>query len=146
MGTVKHKSSIVVLGAGSWGTALAIHLADSGHDVLLWGNEPAHMQLLAEQRCNQQFLPDVRFPDRLQLTDNIEQALASPAWVLIAIPSHAYRAFLQNNVHLFKKDVGIAWASKGLEHGSGKLIHQVIAEELPHCKKNGGDVRADFCR
>ena len=135
MSTVKHKPPIVVLGAGSWGTALAIHLADSGHDVLLWGNEPAHMQLLAEQRCNQQFLPDVRFPDRLQLTDNIEQALASPAWVLIAIPSHAYRTFLQNNAHLFKKDVGIAWASKGLEHGSGKLIHQVIAEELPHCKK-----------
>lgn len=135
MSTVKHKSPIVVLGAGSWGTALAIHLADSGHDVLLWGNEPAHIQLLAEQRCNQQFLPDVRFPDRMQLTDNIEQALAAPAWVLIAIPSHAYRAFLQNNAHLFKKDVGIAWASKGLEHGSGKLIHQVIAEELPHCKK-----------
>ena len=135
MSTVKHKSPIVVLGAGSWGTALAIHLADSGHDVLLWGNEPAHMQLLAEQRCNQQFLPDVRFPDRLQVTDNIEQALAAPAWVLIAIPSHAYRVFLQNNAHLFKKDIGIAWASKGLEHGSGKLIHQVIAEELPHCKK-----------
>lgn len=135
MSTVNNKSPIVVLGAGSWGTALAIHLADSGHDVLLWGNEPEHIQLLAEQRCNQQFLPDVRFPDRLQLTDSIEQALASPAWVLIAIPSHAYRAFLQNNAHLFKKNVGIAWASKGLEHGSGKLLHQVIAEELPQCEK-----------
>jgi len=135
MSTVKHKSPIVVLGAGSWGTALAIHLADSGHDVLLWGNEPEHIQLLSEQRCNQQFLPDVRFPDLLQLTDSIEQALASPAWVLIAIPSHAYRSFLQKNAHLFKQDVGIAWASKGLEHGSGKLIHQVVAEQLPHCKK-----------
>jgi glycerol-3-phosphate dehydrogenase (NAD(P)+) len=135
MSTVNNKSPIVVLGAGSWGTALAIHLADSGHDVLLWGNEPEHIQLLAEQRCNQQFLPDVHFPDRLQLTDSIEQALASPAWVLIAIPSHAYRAFLQNNAHLFKKKVGIAWASKGLEHGSGKLLHQVIAEELPQCEK-----------
>ncbi len=135
MSTVKHKSPIVVLGAGSWGTALAIHLADSGHDVLLWGNEPEHIQLLSEQRCNQQFLPDVRFPDLLQLTDSIEQALASPAWILIAIPSHAYRSFLQKNAHLFKQDVGIAWASKGLEHGSGKLIHQVVAEQLPHCKK-----------
>lgn len=135
MNTVNNKSPIVVLGAGSWGTALAIHLANSGHDVLLWGNEPEHIQLLSEQRCNQQFLPDVHFPDRLQLTDNIEQALASPAWALIAIPSHAYRSFLQKNAHLFKEDVGIAWASKGLEHASGKLIHQVIAEELPLCKK-----------
>jgi len=135
MDTVNHKSPIVVLGAGSWGTALAIHLANSGHDVLLWGNEPEHIQLLAEQRCNQQFLPDVTFPERLQLTDSIEQALASPAWVLIAIPSHAYRSFLQKNAHLFKEDIGIVWASKGLESGSGKLIHQVVAEELPRCKK-----------
>lgn len=135
MDTVNHKSPIVVLGAGSWGTALAIHLANSGHDVLLWGNEPEHIKLLAEQRCNQQFLPDVAFPERLQLTDSIEQALASPAWILIAIPSHAYRSFLQKNAHLFKEDIGIAWASKGLESGSGKLIHQVVAEELPRCKK-----------
>ena len=126
---------IAVLGAGSWGTALAIHLADSGHDVLLWGNEPEHMQLLAEQRCNQQYLPDVTFPERLQTTDNLERARAAPAWVLIAIPSHAYRSFLHENAALFKGDVGIAWASKGLEHGSGKLIHQVVAEELPQCKK-----------
>ena len=135
MSTVNDKSPIVILGAGSWGTALAIHLADSGHDVLLWGNEPEHIQLLSEQRCNQQFLPDVRFPDLLQLTDSIEQALASPAWILMAIPSYAYRPFLKKNAHLFKQGVGVAWASKGLEHGSGKLIHQVIAEELPQCKK-----------
>ena len=135
MSTVNQASPIVVLGAGSWGTALAVHLAGSGHDVLLWGNEPEHMQLLAEQRCNQQFLPDIAFPDCLHITDDIEQALASPAWVLIAIPSHAYRSFLQKNAHLFKPEIGIAWASKGLEHGSGKLLHQVIAEELPQCKK-----------
>lgn len=135
MTIVDQAHPIAVLGAGSWGTALAIHLADSGHNVLLWGNNPAHMQLLSEQRCNQQYLPDVQFPELLQITDDLEQALASPAWILIAIPSHAYRPFLQKNGRLFKEHVGIAWASKGLEHGTGKLIHQVIAEELPHCKK-----------
>ncbi len=135
MATVNQTQPIAVLGAGSWGTALAIHLADAKHDVLLWGNEPEHIQLISKQRCNQQFLPDVSFPDSLQLTDSLEQALASPAWILIAIPSHAYRSFLQKNAHLFTENVGIAWASKGLEVGSGKLIHQVIAEELPHCKK-----------
>ena len=126
---------IAVLGAGSWGTALAIHLSRAGHDVLLWGNEAEHMRLLSEQRSNQQFLPDVTFPDTLQVTASLEQALASPAWVLIAIPSDAYRVFLQKNAKLFSEHVGIAWASKGLEQGTGKLIHQVIAEELPLCKK-----------
>jgi glycerol-3-phosphate dehydrogenase (NAD(P)+) len=93
------------------------------------------MQILSRQRCNQQYLPDVAFPELLQTTDDLEHALASPAWVLIAIPSYAYRSFLHKNSALFKEDVGVAWASKGLEHGSGKLIHQVVAEELPQCKK-----------
>ena len=135
MSAADNKHPIAVLGAGSWGTALAIHLARAGHDVLLWGNEAEHIQLLAEQRCNHQFLPDFTFPDSLQLTADLEQALVSPAWVLIAIPSHAYRPFLQKNAHLFTEDMGIAWASKGLEQDSGKLIHQVIAEELPQCHK-----------
>ena len=135
MNTVNRKQPIVVLGAGSWGTALAIHLASSGHEVLLWGNEPEHIQLLSEQRCNQQFLPDVNFPDSLHLTASLEQALIDPLWTLLAIPSHAYRAFLQKNSPLFAEHIGVAWASKGLEVGSGKLIHQVLAEELPQCKK-----------
>ncbi len=54
---------------------------------------------------------------------------------MLAIPSHAYRSFLQKHGHLFKEQIGIAWASKGLEQGTGKLIHQVMAEELPQCKK-----------
>jgi len=135
MSTVEQANPIAVLGAGSWGTALAIHLARAGHDVLLWGNEEEHIKLLTEQRCNHQYLPDYPFPDSLQLTASIEDALASPAWILLAIPSHAYRPFLQKHRHLFKEEIGIAWASKGLEQGTGKLIHQVMAEELPQCKK-----------
>lgn len=135
MSAVSQKHPIAVLGAGSWGTALAIHLADSNHDVLLWGNKPEHIKQISEQRCNQQYLPGVKFPASLQLTDSLEQALASPAWILIAIPSHAYRSFLHTNAHLFSDKVGVAWASKGLEVGTGKLIHQVISEELPHCTK-----------
>jgi glycerol-3-phosphate dehydrogenase (NAD(P)+) len=131
----KASRPICVLGAGSWGTALAIHLANSGHDVLLWGNEPEHIRTLAGQRCNEQYLPGVSFPDRLAVTDDLEQALSNPSWVLIAIPSHAYRGFLQQNAHLFTAHTGVAWASKGLELGTGKLLHQVIAEELPQCRQ-----------
>lgn len=135
MVSIDHSRPITVLGAGSWGTALAIHLSRAGHAVLLWGNEPEHIQLLAEQRKNQQYLPSAEFPPALQVTADLQQALHSPAWVLIAIPSHAYRTFLQQNRQLFCSDIGVAWASKGLEQGSGKLIHQVLAEELPQCKK-----------
>ncbi len=135
MNTDDASHPITVLGAGSWGTALAIHMARAGHNVLLWGNDADHMRLLAESRCNEQYLPDAAFPELLQVTDNLEQALASPSWVLIAIPSQAYRPFLKQNAHLFTADMGIAWASKGLEVDSGKLIHQVMAEELPQCKK-----------
>lgn len=135
MSVKKNNRAITVLGAGSWGTALAIHLADSGHDVLLWGNEAEHIRQLSEQRRNQQFLPGVEFPDSLQLTADLERALASPTWILMAIPSHAYRDFLHQHASLFSSDTGIAWASKGLEAGSSKLLHQVVAEELPHCKK-----------
>jgi len=135
MTTADHSHPIAVLGAGSWGTALAIQLTRAGHNVLLWGNNARHMQLLSEQRCNQQYLPDITFPESLQLTSSLEQALASPAWVLIAIPSQAYRSFLHENAHLFKADMGIAWASKGMEEGTSKLIHQVVAEELPQCHK-----------
>jgi len=135
MASVDRSHPITVLGAGSWGTALAIQLTRAGHEVLLWGNEAEHVQLLNEQRCNQQYLPGIKFPDSLQITASLEQALASPAWVLIAIPSHAYRSFLHENAHLFKSETGIAWASKGLEEGTGKLLHQVVEEELPQCHK-----------
>lgn len=135
MSAIDQKRPIAVLGAGSWGTALAIHLARAGHPVVMWGNEAEHVQLLAEQRSNQQFLPDITFPDLLQLNADLAQVLDAPAWVLIAIPSHAYRPFLKAQAHLFKAEMGIAWASKGLEQGTGKLIHQVLAEELPQCKR-----------
>lgn len=135
MSSADGQHPIAVLGAGSWGTALAIHLARAGHDVLLWGNDAEHIELLSQQRCNHQYLPDFAFPDSLQVSADLEQVLTSPAWVLIAIPSHAYRPFLQQNAHLFDENMGIAWASKGLELGSGKLIHQVMAEELPQCKR-----------
>lgn len=135
MTVVNSKHPIAVLGAGSWGTALAIHLSRAGHDVVLWGNEAEHIELLTQQRSNQQFLPGIVFPEKLQLSADLEQVLAAPAWILIAIPSHAYRIFLQKNKKLFSDKVGIAWASKGLEQDTGKLIHQVIAEELPQCHK-----------
>ena len=126
---------ITVLGAGSWGTALAIHLARAGHAVRLWGNEAGHMARLRAERANEQYLPGIAFPDLLQPVADIHQALDAPAWVLLAIPSHAIRGFLEAHAGLFDEDTALAWASKGLEQGSGKLIHQVVAESLPQVRR-----------
>lgn len=129
------QGAVTILGAGSWGTALAIHLAKAGLDVTLWGNEPDHMALLEQQRCNQQFIPDVTFPDNLKVQADLSLALKSASWILLAIPSYAFRSFLNKASSLIDANTAVTWASKGLEEGTGKLLHQVVREELPQCSK-----------
>lgn len=131
-----HHKTVAVLGAGSWGTALAIHLARAGLNVRLWGNHPEHVERLQQERCNRKYLPDVAFPDNLELYSSLEQALhGGELLVLIVIPSHAYRSFLNSYASLFHQDMSVAWASKGLEEGTGKLLHEIFAEEIPQCSK-----------
>jgi glycerol-3-phosphate dehydrogenase (NAD(P)+) len=128
--------TVAVLGAGSWGTALAIHLARAGLDVRLWARRVEHVEQMQQQRCNQQYLPDVGFPDNLTIYHNLAEALrGDELLVLFVIPSHTYRAFLQASATLFHAGMTIAWASKGIEEGAGKLLHQVFAEEVPQCDK-----------
>lgn len=124
---------VTVLGAGSWGTALAIHLARAGLQIKLWGNDPDHMERLQQERCNQQFIPDIEFPESLEVHTDLAQALKSTGWILLAIPSYAFRSFLASASHLIDAETPVVWASKGLEEGTGKLLHQVVSEELPQC-------------
>ncbi len=126
---------VTVLGAGSWGSALAIHLARAGLQIRLWGNEPDHMVRLQQQRCNQQFLPDVEFPESLEVHADLAQSLQSTGWILLAIPSYAFRSFLASATDLIDTKTPVVWASKGLEEGTGKLLHQVVSEELPQCSR-----------
>lgn len=130
-----HLKPVTVLGAGSWGTALAIHLARAGLHIKLWGNEPDHMERLQQQRCNQQFLPGVDFPETLEVYKDLAGALHQTGWILLAIPSYAFRSFLASASGLIEGDTPVVWASKGLEEGTGKLLHQVVNEELPQCSR-----------
>lgn len=131
----QHKT-VAVLGAGSWGTALAIHLARAGLDVRLWAKRAAHVEQMQQERCNRQYLPDVTFPDNLELFNSLEDALrGDELLVLFVIPSHAYRSFLNESAPLFHAGMSIAWASKGVEEGTGKLLHEVFTEEVPQCEK-----------
>ena len=134
MTAANDSKSIAVLGAGSWGTALAIHLAKSGISVTLWGNEVEHVEQLILERENHQFLPGVKFPDNLLLNSDLTEVLASSSLLLLVIPSYAFRSFLSGASELIKDSHSIIWASKGLEENTGKLLHQVISEEVPQCK------------
>ncbi len=123
-------TAITVLGAGSWGTALAILLARNGWPTLLWGNEAPHMAQLQRERCNAQYLPDNPFPDTLQISASLDSAITAAEVILLAVPSHALRIVLQQLAGLLRPGQRLAWATKGLESGSGKLPHQVVNEAL----------------
>ncbi len=124
------KSSIVVLGAGSWGTALAIQLCRAGGLVTLWGHEPELMASISSARCNTRYLPGVLLPEQLMLNADLAAAMVDMQDVLVVVPSHAFRAVLTQLQPLLKNNARLAWATKGLESGSGKLLHEVAEEVL----------------
>ena len=123
-------ASMTVIGAGSYGTALAITLARNGHPVVLWGHNPAQIQKLQQDRCNQAFLPDVPFPDSLLLEADLPRALAASRNVLVVVPSHVFGDVLRQLKPHLRPDARILWATKGLEAETGRLLQDVAREAL----------------
>jgi len=123
-------ASMTVIGAGSYGTALAITLARNGHAVVLWGHNPAQIQTLQQDRCNQAFLPDVPFPDTLLLEADLARALAASRDVLVVVPSHVFGDVLRQLKPHLRPDARIVWATKGLEAETGRLLQDVAREAL----------------
>ncbi len=123
-------ASMTVIGAGSYGTALAITLARNGHTVVLWGHNPAQVQTLQQDRCNQAFLPDVPFPDTLLLEADLARALAASRDVLVVVPSHVFGDVLRQLKPHLRPDARIVWATKGLEAETGRLLQDVAREAL----------------
>ncbi len=123
-------SAVTVLGAGSYGTALAICLARNGHQVTLWGRNSDDVATLAAERKNQRYLPDVPFPDTLLLQADLQQAVASSAIVLVVVPSHAFADTLQQIKPALVEGAQVAWATKGLEPNTGRLLQEVALQEL----------------
>ncbi|EJF85522.1 NAD(P)H-dependent glycerol-3-phosphate dehydrogenase [Bartonella rattimassiliensis] len=122
--------AMTVIGAGSFGTALAIALARNGHRVLLWGYDSIHIKKLQEQRCNQAYLPDIRFPENLLLEASLEIAITASHNILIAVPSHVFRQVLYNIQPYLDQYSRVIWATKGLEHGTGRFLQEVVREIL----------------
>ncbi|EIJ34583.1 NAD(P)H-dependent glycerol-3-phosphate dehydrogenase [Thiothrix nivea] len=133
----EHIQSIAVYGAGSWGTALALQLARNGLDVLLWDINPVQVETLNRERENTYYLPGIAFPDKLVCSSDLQAVAAFADYHLIVVPSHGFRSLLQKlSLSLTERDA-VLWATKGLELDTGKLLHQVLEEELPQCKSYG---------
>lgn len=126
----KLNASMTVIGAGSYGTALAITLARNGHDVLLWGHNPQHLAQLEAERCNSAFLPDVTFPDTLRLEPDLARAVAATRDLLVVVPSHVFGDVLQQIKPHLRSDSRLVWATKGLEKETGRLLQDVAREIL----------------
>ena len=124
------KQRVAVLGAGSWGTALAVHLARVGHDVRLWARDPATVRDIRERRANVVYLPDVVLPDGVAPTDSLEEAVRDTDFIVSAIPSHGCRAVMRAvRPHLVPGAI-IVSATKGLEVDSMQRMSDVIRQEV----------------
>ncbi len=122
--------SISVIGAGSYGTALAITLSRNGLPVTLWGHNPDHIARLATERTNQLFLPGVSFPPSLTVEPSLEKAVLSSRDLLVVVPSHVFGEVLLNIKPFLQPVTRLVWATKGLEHETGRLLQDVAREIL----------------
>ncbi len=129
--TTTERGRIAVLGAGSWGTALAIVLARNGFRTYLWGHDPVRLDEMARRGCNPVYLPDVPFPAMLNVRGDLDALAGEVTNFLVAVPSHAFRGTLKALGPHVNADITLAWATKGLEPGSCNLLSAAADEVLP---------------
>ncbi|TMW73611.1 NAD(P)H-dependent glycerol-3-phosphate dehydrogenase [Alteribacter natronophilus] len=123
-------SSITVFGAGSWGTALSIVLADNGHDVLLWGRSEAAAEEINDRHTNGKYLPGISLPETLEATTDLEKAAAHGEILLLVVPTKAMRDVLKELNTLLDRPVLMVHASKGIEPDTYLRVSQIIEEEI----------------
>jgi len=115
-----------VIGAGSWGTALAMQMARNGI-THLWGRNPKYIKDMQASRTNDVYLAGVKFPKDLILEADLETAIQASDAILVVSPSHAFAEILKK-IKPYIKDRPLAWASKGFEPGSGRFLHEVAQD------------------
>ena len=121
---------VVVLGAGGWGTALAVHLGRLGRPVRLWGRDPGLVARLLEERCNAAYLPDIPLPPSVAPTASLQEAVAGTDCVVSAVPSHGARELLRRVAPLLRPDVTIVSGTKGFELRTLNRMSEVIEQEV----------------
>jgi glycerol-3-phosphate dehydrogenase (NAD(P)+) len=128
--TASEKKRIAVIGAGSWGTALAIVAARNQHDVRLWAREIEVAQGIQTIHKNPYYLSDVTLPENIRATTSLEEALAGTHFVLIVVPSHAMREVVTRMRDYLSEDTVIVSATKGVENDSLMRMSEVISDVM----------------
>ncbi len=119
-----------VLGAGSWGTALALLLARNDHPTTLWTHHAEHAAAMQHERRNARYLPEAEFPRTLTVTADIGQAVRDADTILVVVPSGAFREVLIAVAPYVRREQRIVWGTKGFEHKTCQLLHTVVQEVL----------------
>ncbi|CAM3562949.1 Glycerol-3-phosphate dehydrogenase [NAD(P)+] [Vibrio aerogenes CECT 7868] len=122
--------AMTVIGAGSYGTSLAISLARNGASIVLWGHDAKHMHRLESERENREFLPDIPFPETLIVEADLQKAVQASRDLLIVVPSHVFGEVLRNIRPFLQKNSRICWATKGLEPETGRLLQDVAYDTV----------------
>jgi glycerol-3-phosphate dehydrogenase (NAD(P)+) len=122
---------VAVLGAGSFGSCLAILCADRGHDVTLWARDPAFVGAIARERRNPRYLKEVEFPASIRPTADLGEALAGAEMVIVSVPSHAVRDVMAQAAHWLPEESLLVSTVKGIELDTGKTMDAVLEEVLP---------------
>jgi len=123
-------AKITVLGAGSYGTALAICLARNGHETLLWGRDESHVSDMAKDKENIKYLAQCPFPESLTLEADLNKAVQASDNILVVVPSHAFADMLKQIKPMLTGNEKIAWATKGLDPETGGLLQDVARKVL----------------
>ena len=125
------KESIAVMGAGSWGTALALVLADNGHDVRLWGHKAEQIKEINQFHTNHKYLPDIKLPKGITGIASLEEALLGIDTIILAVPTKAIREVLNKICAIIKEPLTIVHVSKGIEPDTLLRISEMIEQEMP---------------
>jgi glycerol-3-phosphate dehydrogenase (NAD(P)+) len=125
-----NNETVAILGAGSWGTALGMLIARNGHAACLWGPDGARLARVERERENAVFLPGVKFPPALSTCGDLAALVGATRRILIAVPSHAFRATVAAIAPRLAREAVVAWATKGLEPGAGRPLSEVAREIL----------------
>jgi glycerol-3-phosphate dehydrogenase (NAD(P)+) len=119
-------SPIAIIGAGGWGTALAVTMARQGRDVRLWAYEPYLVETMIATRENPLYLPSIRVPESVRVTNSMRDVLADSQIVILAMPTHVYRQVFTEMLPLVNRDMLFVSASKGIENGTLMRMSEVL--------------------
>ena len=141
---------MAIVGAGGWGTALAVHLARGGHEAFLWGRDAALVADMQARRANAVYLPDVRFPEGVRVSADLNESLQDAQLVVWAVPSHGTRAVLKRAAPAIRSEAVVVSATKGLEQETLFRVSEIIRQELgPRARiavLSGPSFAAEFAR